>query len=157
MRLSSSLVASMATIIPFTQACYQVHGVIQQHTNTCTQTTTYIPSIYLESSGTTVCDGIWGPGMGERTNVYNSAFVPSGVPTNSSFSGPWSGANCTQPYTNVDLSGINGQALVRDYETAFYIEAGALNWQQIATSQGLAGIACVVSSIWSFDSGDVQC
>lgn len=95
--------------------------------------------------------------MGETTNVYNSDFIPGGVPTNSSFPGPWTGANCTKPYTNVQVSGINGQALVRDYETAFYVEAEGLNWQQASTSEHLAGIDCVVASYWTFDSGEVQC
>jgi hypothetical protein len=156
MRLSTSLLAAMATI-PLTQACYQIHGAIQQFTNTCTYTTTYLPQIYLESSGSTVCDGHYGFGTGEASNPYNAAFIPGGVPTNSSFSGPWSGANCTKPYTNVEVSGINGQVLVRDYETAFYVNPEDLDWQQVATGQGLAGIACTVASVWTFDSGDVHC
>ncbi|TVY75758.1 hypothetical protein LSUE1_G008830 [Lachnellula suecica] len=146
----------MATI-PLTQACYQIHGAIQQYTNTKTQTTTYLPQIFLESSGTTICDGHYGFGSGEASNPYNAAFIPGGVPTNSSFSGPWSGANCTKPYTNVDVFGINGQVLVRDYETAFYVSPEALNWQQVATNQGLAGIDSTFASVWTFDSGDVQC
>ncbi|EPE28335.1 hypothetical protein GLAREA_09455 [Glarea lozoyensis ATCC 20868] len=155
MRFSNFL--ALASALPFTLACYRVHGQIAQHTNTATQSTTYLPSIFLELGTERVCDGHSGFGSGEESNPFQPDFIPGGVPTNSSFSGPWSGANCTKPYTNVEVNGINGQVLVRDYETAFWIQPEQLNWQQPASHQGLAGIPNTFASYWTFDSGDVHC
>jgi hypothetical protein len=149
-----SILLSATSLLALTQACYRAHGTIQQHTNTATQSTTYLPSIYLEVNGVTVCDGHF---TGEEENPYNSAFTPGGIPTNSSFSGPWGGFDCTTPYTQIDVFGINGQVLVRDNETAFYVNPDALAWAQPATGEGLAGIPNTFASYWTFDSGDVHC
>jgi hypothetical protein len=47
--------------------------------------------------------------------------------------------------------------LVRDGEVAFCVNPEGLQWKQVATSQGLAGILNTVASYWTFDSGDVGC
>lgn len=148
------ILLTASTLAVAQAATYQVHGIVQQHTNTVLQTTLYYPSIYLSIDGTQVCDG---HGIGEEINVYNEAFTPGGVPTNSSFSGPWGAADCSEPLVQVDLFGVNGQALVRDNTTACYINPPALGWAQVATSQGLAGIPSTVVSVWQFDSGNVEC
>lgn len=154
MMFSSTLVTT--AFMAMAQATtYQVHGIIQQHTNTVEQTTLYLPSIYLAKDGTQICDGHYS--TGEDGNVYNAAFTPGGVPTNSSFSGPWGASDCSEHLVQVDVFGINGQALVRDNITSCYINPPALGWLQAATGEGLAGIPNVVSSIWTFDSGSVVC
>ncbi|KAG9232870.1 hypothetical protein BJ875DRAFT_485667 [Amylocarpus encephaloides] len=156
--LFTPLVVFATAALPFTEACYRVYGTIQQHTNKNTQATTYLPSIFLTTTADgTICDGHIGFGTGHASNPYQPDFIPGGIPTNTSFSGPWSGANCTKPYTNAEVFGINGQALVRDVKSAFFIHPEALNWKQPATAEALAGIPGVVSSVWTFDSGDVQC
>jgi hypothetical protein len=152
-----SAVLSVASAIPFTLACYRVHGQIEQHTNTAAQSTLYLPSIFLQVGTATVCNGHSGPGSGQESNPYQPDFIPGGTPTNTTFSGPWSGANCSKPNTNAEVSGIDGYVVVEDEKTAFYILPEQLNWTQAATHQAVAGIPNTFASLWTFDSGDVQC
>jgi len=147
-------ILAIATLLPLTQACYRTTGYIQQYSSSCKQSTTYLPSIYLTKGGSQVCDGHF---RDEQENPYNAAFVPGGIPTNSSFPGPFAAADCTSKSIQVDVQGINGQILIRDYETAFYINPENLDWKQVATGQGQAGIECSVASYWTWDSGDVHC
>ncbi|TAQ90565.1 hypothetical protein B7494_g1092 [Chlorociboria aeruginascens] len=143
----------LALIFPLlASACYSTHGTIQQLSNTCTGETIYLPSLYLSASGTQICDGHY---SGEEANAFNSAFIPGGIPTNSTHGGPWVGYDCSTHLTNVQVSGINGQALIADNETAVWVLPGDLAWAQVATAEGLAGIPCLKASVWTFDSGDV--
>lgn len=153
MQFSSALLTA-ASLALVQAATYQVHGTIQQFTDKVAFTTTYIPSIYLSKDGTQICNGHF---TGEESNVYNAAFTPGGVPTNSSFSGPWGAADCSEQLIQVDVFGINGQALVRDNITSCYINPSALSWVQPATSEGVAGFPNEVVSVWTFDSGSVDC
>ncbi len=150
----STLLSAAAVLLPLTEACYRTHGTIQQYTNTVTFKTTYLPSIYLTKNGQQICDGAFD---GEKMNPYQPEFTPGGIPTNTSFSGPWGAYNCSNPLVQVDVMGVLGQVLVRDYETAFWINPEGLAWSQPASGQGLAGIANTIASYWTFDSGDVHC
>jgi hypothetical protein len=151
---ASITISALAAFLPLTQACYRVHGTIQQYTNTATFSTTYLPSIYVEKDNTVVCDGHF---TGEEENPWNAAFIPGGIPTNTSFSGPWGTYNCSTPDVQVDVFGILGLVLVRDYETAFYVTPDALAWSQPASGEGLAGNPDTKASVWTFDSGNVHC
>jgi|SRR6187402_2311683 len=152
--MRTSILFSTIVVIPFTEACYRTFGYIQQYSNTKTYTTSYIPSIFLEKDNVLVCDGHFLP---QENNVYSEDFIPGGIPTNSSFSGPWAAFNCSSPYIQVDVSAILGQVLVRDNETAFWINPELLNWYQSGTAQGLGGIADVLASYWAWDSGILHC
>src|SRR4051812_36539886 len=102
MRFSTAFL--VVSLLSLSQACYRTNGWIQQHINTCTQTTYYLPSIYLTKNNVQVCNGHFD---GEENNVYNEAFTPGGLPTNSSFSGPFAAADCTLKSIQVDVQGVN--------------------------------------------------
>jgi len=153
MRLSITL-SAVAALLPLTQACYRTHGWIQQYTNTATFTTTYLPSIYLEKNGVVVCNGNYD---GVKENPFQPTFIPGGIPTNISFSGPWGGYNCSDPNVQVDVFGVLGQVLVRDYETAFWLTPDTLQWSEPASGENLAGIPNTFASYFSWDSGNIHC
>jgi hypothetical protein len=143
-----------ATSLPLTQACYRTHGYVQQNTNTATSKTTYLPYIYLEKGGVQIADGHF---LGEQGNPFQPTFIPGGIPTNASFSGPWGGFNISSPYVQIDVFGIWGQALIRDNETAFFVDPEAMKWVQIGQGDGVAGIPNTFAALWSWDSGNVHC
>ncbi len=76
---------------------------------------------------------------------------------NISFSGPWSGFNCSDPKVQVDIFGVLGQVLVKDFETAFWINSDKLQWNQPPSGENLAGIPDTFARYWAWDSGDVHC
>ena len=151
MRFSAGSLA-VASLIGLSQACYRTTGAIQQHINTCTHTTYYLPSIYLQIDNVQICNGHL-----NESNAYQDSFIPGGLPTNSSFSGPFAASDCNLKSVQVDIQGVNGQALIRDFKTAFYINPENMGWQQVGTGWNLAGIDCISASYWEWDSGFVHC
>lgn len=146
MRASSILGALMA--VTLSSACYEISGGVEMRSNTTDGTNTYQASIFATKNGVNVCGGSIKP---------LTALVPGAIPSISSFNGPWGAFNCSDIYIQVDLFGINGQALIRDDTQAFWLSPETLGWKQWVISGNVAGVPELVSNSWEFDSGSVLC